>query len=76
MESVSFLQEVFTISEYEGNRTRKQDQGGFSVVTTDARQSDLVVITCETSLFENFQKYPRCTVSGRTDITVHIQVDY
>lgn len=76
VESVSFLQEVFTISEYEGNRTRKQDQGRFSVVTTDARQLDLAVITCETSLFENFQKYPWCTVSERTDITVHIQVDY
>lgn len=44
MESVSFLQGGFTISEYEGNITRKQDQGRFSVVTTDARQLDLAVI--------------------------------
>lgn len=41
-------------SSSEGNRTRKQGQCGGSVVTTAARQSDLVVITCETSLFENF----------------------
>lgn len=61
----------------EGNRTRKQDQGRFSVVTTDARQLDLAVITCETSFYlRTSQKYPWCTVSERTGITIHIQVDY
>lgn len=41
-ESVSFPG-GFNISEYEGNRTRKQDQGRFSVVITDARQLDSMI---------------------------------